>query len=185
MVIVPGSHSFEQEGNGKFLPIVYVSGDKFFGLKYTLDPNRESVAMGIDAIQEFYRKRSGNPVRLSKKALKRRIRKRQFLKNDYVPIEQREKDYYRKVDAREWADECYDPNEVVDYKGTFVKVDEAEELEVRTLLKQAGFKMGLGKLSKKARKVVTRSEKKRKKEKKKEKKKGALSQKYLKQFAIK
>ena len=141
---------------------------------------KEKLAADIDTIEKFYKHKTKHPTRLSKKAMKRRVKQQKILDADYISLDDRIKEYYRKKDSCVYDD--YDPSEIIYYKGSGLAKSEAEELEVYDFLRGLGFAMGKKSLSKKSRKVVRRNEKKNKKGSKRNKKEVKLREKYMSQF---
>ena len=142
------------------------------------------VTAEIDAIEEFYAKRLKMPTKKAKKKAKKKILKRnlrEMRKNDYYTMDDRIADYYWRKDND--IEDDYDPNEVIQYKGTTYRRSEADELEVAEELKEIGIDLGMKQLSKSTRKVVKRKNKKNKKATKKDKKEEKLRKSYMKTFS--
>jgi hypothetical protein len=141
---------------------------------------KEKLSADIETIEKYYRQKTSHPTRLSKKAMKRRLKQQKAFDDDYITLDERFKEYYRKVDNEEYDD--YDPKAIIYYKGSAISASEAEELEVYDFLRGLGFNMGKKALGKKSRKIIRRNERKEKKAKKKNKKEVKLRKKYMSQF---
>ena len=161
-----------------------------FGLKdrkskvfsgFTSDLNREQIVQNIETIEKWYQNKTKHPTKLSKKAQKRRIMRSRFLKEDYVPFEQRLDEYWEKVDM---GPSTADKDTIINYKGVCLNEVEAEEIEARDALRAIGLKIGVKMLSKKSRKIVKKSKEKKKKESKKKKNNSKLKRKYLDSFGV-
>lgn len=153
---------------------------KLFEDKVVFGGVKEKLSADIETIERYYRHKTNHPTRLSKKAMKRRIKQQKIFDSNYIPLDERFKEYYRKMDKGIYDD--YDPKAIIYYKGSAISTNEAEELEVFDFLKGLGFNMGKEALGKKSRKIVKRNEKKTKKANKKNKKEVKLRKKYMEQF---
>lgn len=140
------------------------SKDDIFTSKYISSVVRENLGLGIDDIKKYYAINANKPVNLSKKLLKKEIRKKDILDNDEPTMEEVEKEYYRRIDARDF--DYDDPDQLYSYKGALLRKDDIGEVEAMELMRAAGLRVTTRVLSKKSRSIV----KKKKKEKKKEKK---------------
>jgi hypothetical protein len=104
-----------------------------------------------------------------------------MIKSEYYTMDDRIEDYYWRKDNDLDAD--YDPEEVINYKGTTYKRSEADEIETAEELKSIGIDLGIRQLSKGTRKVVRRKNKKNKKAIKKKKKEEKFRKDYMKRFS--
>lgn len=139
------------------------------------------VTAEIDAIEEFYKKRLKLSNKDAKKKAKKKILKRKMAKTESYTMDDMVEDYYWRKDNR--IDDSYDPNEVINYKGTTYRRSEAEELETAEFLKELGIDLGMRQLSKKTRKVVKRKKQKEKKKVKKSKKEKKIRKSYMKSLS--
>jgi hypothetical protein len=172
-------YSFSSKGFGTLLSKMkdrMTAGDRLSG---------QFVAAEIDAIEEFYAKRLKMPTKKAKKKAKKKILQRKvkgkILKSDYYTMDDRIADYYWRKDND--IEDDYDPNEVINYKGTTYRRSEADEIETAEELKSIGIDLGMRQLSKSTRKVVKRKNKKNKKAMNKSKKENKLRKSYMKQFS--
>lgn len=147
------------------------------------DESGKMIAAELDVVEEFYRARVRRPTKKQKRKIKKKIlkRKNNFLKTDYYSMDDRIADYYWRKDNH--IDDSYDPNEVINYKGTTYKRSQAEEIEVAEQLKEIGIDLGLRQLSKKTRKIVKRKNKKNKKAAKRKKNEKKMAKSYMKMFS--
>lgn len=157
------------------------SESEFIELRKGGDGRRRAIAEEISVIEEWYRNKSDRVTKLSKKARKRQMKKRKLANvRDEMTAEQRIREYYKKKDAGVYSD--YDPEALVNYKGTTFTREQKEEYEAYDLLRLYGFTLGKKNLSKSVRKIVRRKEKKASKVSKKEAKAANLRKKYLNRF---
>ena len=147
------------------------------------DKSGRMVAAELDTIEAFYQARVRRPTKKQKKKMKKKILKRRnnFNQEEYYSMDQRIDDYYWRKDNN--IDDSYDPNEVINYKGTTYRRSEADEIEVADQLKELGIDLGMRQLSKHTRKVVKRKNKKLKKSSKTKKKEEKMRKTYMKMFS--
>ena len=160
---------------------IHKNKGKLFEDKFTFGGGiKEKLSADIETIEMYYKQKTNHPTRLSKKAMKRRIKQQKAFDDAYVSLEKRFKEYYRKKDDEIYDD--YDPKQIIYYKGSAISASEAEELEVYDVLRGLGFNMGKKSLGKKSRKIIRKNERKEKKANKKNKKEVKLRKKYMAQF---
>ena len=157
--------------------------DKIFDLKYTTKSVRENLGMGINDIQTYYSDNLNKIYqRNSKKKLKKKIKEHSVFNDDeQITMEEVEREYYRKLDAREFDDE-EDPDKVFAYKGTYIRKEEYDELVAIDLMKAAGIIKTKKVLSKKSRSLVKSDKKKEKQIKKMKKKEKKMHSKIYERF---
>ena len=142
---------------------------------------RNAIAEEISMIEQWYRNNTNRVTKMSKKARRRQIKKQKIArKHDEMTATDKINEYYRKKDLEIYSD--FDPEALVNYKGTTMTCSQKEEYEAYEKLRGYGFTFGKKTLSKSVRKIVRRKEKKRKKIDKKEAKAAGLRKKYLNKF---
>lgn len=148
----------------------------------TRELDRRRISEDIARIQNYYAKKISKPVKMSKKMMKRKMKKEQFTADEYIPIKDALKKYYEKKSLGYTLEEADSEEAIMYYKGTVVKVSEYDEVVTYDSLKELGLRLDRNVLGKRARKVVLKRKKKEKKLKKVGKKKKKLTDKYIKEF---
>jgi hypothetical protein len=150
--------------------------------KMTNKLDRRRVSEDIARIQNYYNRKVKHPVKMSKKALKRRMKKKLQAADDYVPIKEALKKYYECKSLGTTLEEHDSEEAVMYYKGAVIKVEEYDEVATYDALRAIGIRLDKTALGKRARKVVLKRKKKQKKLEKVDKKRKKLSKKYMKEF---
>ena len=143
----------------------------------------EKIADTLAVIGDFYKGRVKTTSSLSHRAQRRRILEKRYREGKPMSQWKRYKKYQKEMWLEDYTEDRVDPDAYIFYKDTTLSVKDAQEVEIYQALRNIGIRPKRMRLGKGAFKVVRRSDPKNLfKGKKKKKKKGALKDKYVKQF---